>query len=331
MSGELAFLDGPLRDAVVEASWRELQPSATQEAYFALARGVMGTEWGRRRWRVPVLRDDGGDVVASMSLFDLAVRLDNARLRLAGIGALRVRPDRRGMGLGRFFLKAVHDRVQEEGFDGGLLFSSIGPAYFARMGYEVLPVGVLVADLASHRDVHPTPATASRIRPFEPADFDAVRNIYNTTASLQRLALLRDDEYWDASMLRSTLAERLLEQARLPASFLVGERDGRVVSYLRAARSPADDALVVEECGFDSGAREDVTAMIRHLLEQLEPTPPRALRAVGPSRMANLVPAHRMAWKRETQRVMMMKSFGSFQAPTDLAVDDRNIWACDWF
>ena len=330
MSGEIVWLEGPERDAVIDATWRELHPGRSREAHFAFVHGNMATAWGRRHWRMPALRDEHGEIVASLSLFDLAMRLDSRRLRLAGIGALRVRPDRRSMGLGRFFLKSVHERAAEEGFDGALLYSAIGAAYYERMGYEELPVAMLLADLRDWRDVDPTGPTTSRIRPFEQADLPAVRNLYNTATSLQRLALLRDDDYWECELTRARLREELLASGVPRSRFLVGERDGRIVSYLRASLSAGGDTLIVLELGFEAGTREDVPAMIRVLLEEMSP-PPRLLRAVAPSRLANLVPARRMAWKREADDVMMMKSFGSFRVPTDLDHDERLVWACDWF
>ena len=75
-------------------------------------------------------------------------------------------------------------------------------------------------------------------------------------------------------------------------TFLVGERAGRVVSYLRAERPSADD-LTVLEYGFEVGAREDVAALVQGVLAPLGGDAPRRLRCVAPSRLANLLPARR--------------------------------------
>ena len=69
--------------------------------------------------------------------------------------------------------------------------------------------------------------------------------------------------------------------------------------------------------------------MLRFLLERLGPDAPRTLSGVTHSRLGNLCPTDRMAWTREMDEHLMVKSFGSFTPPVELDPDDRLVWPGD--
>jgi hypothetical protein len=197
-----------------------------------------------------------------------------------------------------------------------------------RLGYEPLPLATLVADTRGLASLAVAGTSPSAIRPYEATDFDAVRNLYNTATCVQRLAVLRDDLAWERELLRARLAREGSPHA-LPLDFLVGEREGRVVSYLRAER-PTASALTVLEYGFEVGQRDDVAALVRGVLAPLGDDVPRRLRSIAPTRLANLLPARRLAWRCQAGPRMLMRSFGSFDVPTDSPPDERLVWQADW-
>jgi GNAT superfamily N-acetyltransferase len=331
MSESFVFLEGTDRQAHVEARRLAFAPSRPPAAYHSVVTQLMDSPFGRRAWRVPALLDGGGALLASMDLYDTAVRLGSRRLRLGGIGCLSVRPDLRGQGLGRRLVEEVHARMAGEGLDGTLLFSSVGPAYYERLGYETLPMLRLQANLQEWRRALPGPPTPSVIRPYAGPDFEDVRNLFNTTAALQEMAILRDAEYWQVELLRVRLRDELLRRTPNAWTFAVGRREGRVVSYMRTDWEERDGLLTVLELGFEAGCREDVTALILAVLQRLDPRGPVRLCGVVPSRLENLVPTRRLRWIEETEHVLMMRSFGSFTVPSRLPQDARLIWQGDWF
>jgi N-acetylglutamate synthase-like GNAT family acetyltransferase len=290
----------------------------------------METPYGRRSWRVPALTDAGGAVVASMDLYETSLRLGHRRLRLGGIGCFNVRTDLRRSGLGRRLVDLVHARLRDEGFDGALLFSCIGEAYYERLGYETLPMLRLEADVTEWRTAG-RPETSSEIRAYADVDFEDVRNLYNTASALQELSVLRDEDTWGVELLRARLVDELAGRQARPWSFLVGARDGRVVSYLRSHWNADRRVLTVLELAFEPGCREDVTASLFHVLDAIQPEGAVRLTAVAPTRLANLVPTRRLRWIEEHEDILMMLSFGSHAVPTDLPHDARLIWQSDWF
>ena len=64
--------------------------------------------------------------------------LDGRAIRIAGIGAVFTQPAHRGRGAARDLLSRLLDRAAAGGVDLALLFSEIGPDYYARLGFETI-------------------------------------------------------------------------------------------------------------------------------------------------------------------------------------------------
>ena len=268
--------------------------------------------------RIGALQDRGRCELARVALLQRAWRLDAQRLRLVLAAGLEVRPDLRRLGLGSRLMRAVEEVLRVEGFDGLVVFSSAGPPFFERLGYEELPTQRIEADLDGWREAGPPVADPPPIRDFEPADFTAVRELFNNAACLQRMAVLRNEHSW-----RTGIA---------PGSghhFLVSEGSGGVAGYLRAAVEEDRGRVRILEYGFGVGAREHLTALLRHLLERVPDGARRRLVGVVPKRFQNLCPARSASWRTETALRLMMKSFGGFQVPVECPEDDRLVWTID--
>ncbi len=292
---------------------------------------VFETSWGRTACRVIGLVDEAGGLVAALTLRELAFRLDHRKLRLGGLGKPWIREDQRDALLDRYVLVRVEEHLREEELDGALLFTDVGVKALARMGWIELAQRALVADVRGWRDAPRVGASASELRPYEPADFESIRELWSLGSSLQRFTILRNDDFWQAQILRAQLVEESHGSWLGPWSFLVGVRDGRVVSYLRCSRSGPRAPLTVLEYAHEPGAREDITAMLGLIMEKQGEDAPRVIVAVAPSRIENLVPSERMSWRRETDARLIVRAFESFEPPMDLIPDERLVWPTDRF
>lgn len=329
MNDGLSFLEPEDRAPYLELERRARYPSRRSERHLAHQRTLMSSAWGRRAWRVAALRGTHDELGAAVSVLDLDYRLGSRRLRLAGLCSLIVAPRFRGLGLSRELLSGVHQELAARDYDGALAFSTIGGGYFARIGYQPLPLAALEADLSDWRASGPPIESPSSVRPYAERDFDAVRDLYNTTSSLQRLAVLRDAVYWEFLLRRSALTERLFPAER--NTFLVGERGGRVVSYMRAALRRGGTMSVLEY-GFEAGCTEDLTLLCRATIESFGEEPPRRLRSVVPTRFRNWCPSPSSRWQPEKRNVLMLLPFGGLSVPdAESAQDERLIWAADRF
>jgi GNAT superfamily N-acetyltransferase len=324
------YLEGADRAPAIEAHWREWHSSRARDAHFAHVEQALASPWGRRAWRVAGLRDKGGNVLATAYVYDLHYRLGSQRLRLGGVAAFCVRPELRELGLGTRLLQALHEQLRAEEFDGAALYSRIGREYYERLGYRRLPQRALEAQLVDGQDPR-FEVTPSLLRDYESRDFSGVRNIYNTSSALQRWAFLREDEYWQHRIEGQQQRARLFPRGQSRPLFLVGERDGHIVSYLRASATPEGDLLHVLEYGFEPGARDDVPALVTRAALECAPVRPQRARALAPTRLANLLPARAPTWHSERRSLFMLKSFGAFEVPSDVPQDDRLVWASDRF
>lgn len=333
MAPKLVFLSGAELNAYLELERRWRYPGRKESHHRALQQELMSMDWGRRAWRIAALKDRRGTVAAAVSLHDLNYRLNARRLTLCGLSSLAVAGRFRRLGLGRLLLEAVHDYLRESEYDGTLAFSTIGARYFGRLGYQPLPLASLEADLEGWRSSGPQvdgESTVRAYRPDDPADFEAVRNLYNTTSSLQELAVLRDEAYWRFVLRRSELEAQAIPGER--RAFLVGEREGRIVSYMHAGVTGRSGRLNVYEYGVESGAAEDMTVLSRAVIESLgRRRRPRRLRCVVPTRFRNWCPARKTAWRVEKRNVLMMLPLSGFAVPAEIAQDERLIWNLDRF
>ena len=306
---------------------------AVEPARAAAALGLLASPWGRRACRVAALLDAGDQVAAWAMVEDLAFRLDVQRLQLGAIGPLHVRPDLAAMGLERFFLVRIEEWLRSRELDGALLLASRSPRTHRRLGWIELLQGGLVADLREWRTAGPAFGTTSIVRPFEQRDFDAVRELWSLGASLRPFALLRDAEWWDAALPAGAQDQESSSGAwrfpEFPWGLLVAERDARLVAYLRTERRGPRAPLSVLEFAHEPGAREEITHMLRALLERLGAAAPKTLSGVTHSRLANLCPSDRVSWRRDLEDRLMIKSFSSFVPPVELHPDDRIVWPGD--
>ena len=326
----LAFLDGPEREPAMRNAWETWYASELPfERYREMLARLAETRWARERWRMAALHGERGTPIGTAYVSDVAALLDGRRVRLAGIGCVVVPETMRGLGIGTRLMEELDGAFAAEGYDGALLFSSIDASYYERFGYRPLLQHALTAELGGWRSQGPPANDASTIRPFEESDEEQVQSLYNTAAGLRRFAILRDRAAWEADRLRAAHAEEFLGRPEHPLRFLVGERDGAVVSYLRTTHSRDGTRLVVLDYAFETGRREDVTAMLRHVIASRD-TPPKELFSCAPTRLTNLVPSRRGAWN-VTEGTMMLKSYGGLAVPSDSRHDDHFAWLSDWF
>ena len=94
--------------------------------------------WGAehlRRWALA----DGASVLASAKIYRFDATLDGRSIQVVGIGAVFTQPPHRGRGHARHLVERLLEREIADGADLALLFSEIGPEYYARLGFTTIP------------------------------------------------------------------------------------------------------------------------------------------------------------------------------------------------
>ena len=193
-------------------------------AYVARTRALMGSPWGRERYRFMIAHDAAGTPVAGCKLYRLAVALGARPAEAVGFGAVFTRPEHRGQGHAGRMLRQLMDAAALEGAACALLFSDIGPALYADLGFQALEVEV------GRASALPGPA------PFAP--WPAARPIPAAWRPASAFRVERTPEYWAYALARVEAA---------PLAWLPDGPDAPPRGFVVADLE--DDGLWVEDGG----------------------------------------------------------------------------------
>jgi hypothetical protein len=105
-----------------------------------------------------------------------------------GVGAVFTPESQRGHGHAPAIVKALEDQARTDGAEVSLLFSEIGPHYYARLGYTQIPLQTVEVEV-DEKDGAP----AMLVRAGEDADAAGVAAMHDQRARRFDLALLMDD------------------------------------------------------------------------------------------------------------------------------------------
>jgi GNAT superfamily N-acetyltransferase len=175
--------------AVAHAANRVTEPLPWYQAHRLCAPARARATW----W----LLEDDGEPVSSLVCYPLSLRHGGLGMRGIpvggyGLGAVATRPERQQRGHAARLCAAV----MEANTGIGLLFSAIPPAYYAKLGFRVLPVsehacmdlGALIAS-----------APRADLRPMDPRmELRALMDAYDRDQS--GLHMLRDERGWRSSL-----------------------------------------------------------------------------------------------------------------------------------
>ncbi|HTJ25931.1 MAG TPA: GNAT family N-acetyltransferase [Candidatus Limnocylindria bacterium] len=217
----------------------------TFEEYVQEFRATAESGWGRRRFRTLGLCIDG-TIVASCKRYERVLRCGEREYRAAGIGAVFTPDALRGRGYATALLGAFLDAERAAGTDLAYLFSDIGPAFYARLGFVALPSRTITL----RADALPGERVA--ITTLGDADTSATRRLFTALEARRPFAFKRSPLDWEWQRLRAASREHGASPLTL------GVRRGRsLAAYVTGRRVPAADAFVLDELAYanDEDAR----------------------------------------------------------------------------
>ena len=132
---DLVPAEGPILDEILAATYDIWHEGLSHRAYERYYSGQRATPWGRshlRRWALV----DAGTVLASAKIYQFNSVLDGRSIRVVGLGAVFTQPGHRGRGHARAVVERALERTAADGADLAVLFSEIGPDYYARLGFS---------------------------------------------------------------------------------------------------------------------------------------------------------------------------------------------------
>src|SRR5712692_3692139 len=130
--------EGAVLEQILEATYEIWHEGLSRRAYARFYAAQTATPWGRAHIERQALVD-GNQVLASAKLYAFDATLDGRAVRVAGLGAIFTQPAHRGRGAARELAERMLESAAAGGADVALLFSEIGPDYYARLGFTALP------------------------------------------------------------------------------------------------------------------------------------------------------------------------------------------------
>jgi len=214
---------------------------------------VAASPYARRRRYLVGLRDASNALAATCKTYAREMRTRDRTLQVTAIGAVFTQPAQRGRSFATALLGALLDAERDAGRDVCLLFSDIGTAFYARLGFRALPARVLTLRAASLDD------RPSGALPLEDRDWTGVRRCFEATERERPWALRRTPTIWRA--MRGRWAAQPLDHG-VGALRLVARRGATVIAYAFGRRVVAEDTFALDEFAYDGEAGRALVAPI---------------------------------------------------------------------
>jgi GNAT superfamily N-acetyltransferase len=220
--------EGRILERILDDTYNIWSDGLSRVAYGRFYAAQVATPWGRQHLsRLALI--EGDDLLASAKLYRFEAMLDGRPIQVAGIGAVFTTPATRGRGAARVLLDRILERAVADGADLALLFSEIGPEYYARLGFEALPT--------PERQLRVTESTRygapmTMVRAGDDRDLANIVAMGLTRAAPYRFHLNRDTDLVHFAIVRRRLLAGLGASGVRALHFFVAEEGASAVAYV---------------------------------------------------------------------------------------------------
>jgi GNAT superfamily N-acetyltransferase len=257
---KLVEAEGWILDRILDDTYGIWHDGLTPPAYARFYAAQTATTWGRKRLRRFALVD-GDDVVASAKVYRFEALLDGRPIQVVGLGAVFTAQDARSRGAARELIDRLLENAAADGADLALLFSEIGPEYYARLGFETIATTdrqLRVTESARHG------APMIMMRGGDDRDLADIAAQGRTRAEKYRLHLDRDRDLVQFAISRKRLFAGLSTPGARATYFVIAEEGASAAAYVVV--SARGNQWTLEEAGDrdPSGAR--VGAILQTLI-----------------------------------------------------------------
>jgi GNAT superfamily N-acetyltransferase len=322
---DVVIAEGPILRAILRATYEIWCEGLTQQAYEQYYAAQRALAWGRTNLQRFALVE-GLEVLASLKRYQLTASLDGQVMRVLGLGAVFTQPAHRRKGAARELIERILELGADDGVDLALLFSEIGPDYYARLGFETIPTAALALRV---REPDRRGAPAMMNRYADDRDLPDIVDMCRTRAQPFRFHLNRDRDFVHYVIARKRILAGLGSPSARAVQFFAAEEGSSAVAYVVLTALPPG-RWIVEECGDrdPSGAR--VGAMLQSLIAR-DPAEQR------PSITAWLPPSFRppqveVIDAQPSSEVMMVRALSArAKAALPIRAEDVLYWHGDLF
>lgn len=222
-------------------------------------RAQMLTQWGASHLE-RVAWVEGGKALASAKRYTLELGFGGLAVPCLGIGAVFTSPQSRGRGHARALIEAMIEAAAREGMQFALLFSEIGPDYYARLGFEPLAITESTLGLRPQRREG---APAVLVRAGDDRDIADIAATHVKRAGTYAFALERSADYARHAITKRRMLAAFSPPGVRQLEFFIAEEGASAVAYVVISRGP--EGPVLEEWGDRDPAGARLGAMLQVL------------------------------------------------------------------
>ena len=320
----VVLAEGELLEYVLDATWPVWNDGLTRASYGRFYAAQTRTGWGAVHQRMYALVD-GHRVLASAKRYDLKAVIAGKAVAVCGLGAVFTEPASRRRGHASELIERILATAHRDGASMALLFSEIGPGYYARQGFEVVsrpaPVSVRVVESPRYG------APMTMIRGGDPRDLAAMVKMGRTRAQAAAFHLDRDADFIHYGIAKKRLLAGLGRPGERELHFFIAEEGTTAAAYVVV--SVSGSAWTIEECG----DRDPTGARVGAILQALVAREPNERRpSIGAWLPPGFAPPQlTLTPAAPSLEVMMMRSLGGTAPLPRLAPDDVLYWRADLF
>jgi predicted N-acetyltransferase YhbS len=323
---KLVEAEGWIFDRILDDTYPLWNDGLTRLAYGRFYAAQIGTPWGRKHLQRFALVE-GDEVAASAKLYRFDAVRDGQPIQVAGLGAIFTTPAARGRGAARELIGLLLERAVADRADLALLFSEIGPEYYARLGFEAIAtkdVQLRVTESTRHG------APMTMVRGGDDRDLADIVAQGVTRAEPYRFHLTRERDLVHFAIARKRLFAGLSPPGVRAVHFFIAEEGASAVAYI--VITVQGEAWTIEEMGDrdPSGAR--VGAILQTLIARAPAEKRPSIRAWLPNGF--LPPQLTIVGETPSIEVMMIKPLNDRARGTlswPLASQDVMYWRSDMF
>ena len=145
---------------------------------------------------------DGGQIVATLRVWDRQIRIGSTPVRMGGIGGVCTHPEARGRGHASAMMEDAVRYMREAGYPVSCLFSEVGSRFYHRFGYRSVPLNGFRMGRWQLADVEVDSGWA--VMPFdEGRDLDDAVALYEACNRNQSGSVVRSEAYWRSGNVRA--------------------------------------------------------------------------------------------------------------------------------
>jgi predicted N-acetyltransferase YhbS len=252
--------EGAVLDRILDDTYEIWNDGLTRRAYGQLYAAQRATAFGKAHLSRLALVD-GEEVLASAKIYRFDAVLDGEPLRIAGLGAVFTSPASRRRGAARELIERVLEREAAAGADAALLFSEIGPGYYARLGFSVVETAIRELRV-SESPRYGAPMTM--VRAGDDRDLKDIVSLSASRAEPYRFHLVRDRDVVHFAIARRRLLAGLGPPDARAVQFFIAEEGASAVAYV--VISVKGSAWIVEEMGDRDPAGARAGAILQALI-----------------------------------------------------------------